>query len=317
MKIAYTFVALLIVSLGVTQIKASVMSSSISMNGIEDQIQDNSVAVRVLDADTSGTVTVGDIVVGIIRLVTNTTDNIQISNTIGELDVLFSAEFTSGPTAPVALLGGLHFTVGPVDPAGATGFSIEEMLSSFPAASFPSSASTVFAVLGDPSPAADVTQGTLAAALAAFNSGSHALDMTGGFSSLTDFFEIELRDLNGDGVISALEYAAQSSGNQVGVEAGGFTVLSSPGLPAGSLFLPVSVTDLAGTTTTSHDVGLPSTALLRPNATELGNGWEFADQAIVKINVQAIPEPASLLVWSVIVVTASGFGIRRRRRHWA
>lgn len=189
---------------------ATVFTDLLTYDGTEDIIQDNSVALALVDGGVVGTLDAGDTIAGLIRW------NRNIGNSpttiAGNTAVtLFSATITGGPAGSTGRTVGtdpaLYFTVGPT-PA-ATGLAIHQLLSTFGLAPAPAIGATLSKTggvdvttlpFGPPAPAPN--------ALGSLNDGTWALDFTfgmlpgvgGNTQGGTDFFEADVRDRRGPGV---------------------------------------------------------------------------------------------------------------------
>jgi hypothetical protein len=294
--------------------EAGLLEVAITPDGEMDVLQDNSVGLVLLDAGVAGRIDAGDVIGGLVRIQKNTTDGFDVSPTLGELVVVFSAEVL-GQSAGVQFGNGVKFDLAPTVTSQAILAGLLPTHGVFPLGS-------VAATLSAPassSPVDPTTQAFFPTALANLNSGIWSRDAVLGFDTSGvggtnefgdfDFFEAELRDFSGNGFIEVAELLARSVGSLIGAESGGFSMLDGPNF----LYLPVLVDHLDGATTTLHQVGIPSTSLLRPNATEAANLYAFADQANVLVN--PAPEPSSMVLLGLGALT--GLGLRARRRQQA
>lgn len=307
-----SLIAIGFMAMAVNTASAGLLETVVSSDGVLDVLQDNSVGVLLYDGGTSGRIDVGDVIGGLVRLQKNTTDGFDISPTLGELVVAFSAEIVGA--ADGDLFGnGIKFTLAPSTVAGTTLGDLFPTFGAFAAGSI----AAAFSSPASLNPVDPTTQAFAPTALANLNSGIWTLDAVLGFDTSgaggtnvfgdVDFFEAELRDFNNDGFIDISELLARSVGSLIGGESGGFSVLSGPAFT----YLPVDVDHLNDTITTQHQVGIPSTSLLRPNATEESNLYAFADQANVIVN--PVPEPSSVILLGLGVVSALGLRARRRQ----
>jgi len=302
---------------------ASVFTSGLSYDGKPDQIQDNSVAFAV-DVDNSGTHNVGDLIISLVKWNTNN----SASKDFGPTTMAFTVYEVSGTASSPGNIGGkptLGFTLtnavvdaanqGVLQTTFGASFTftigdsvIADLLPTQSAANGGFSGQTVGAIFSDTN-GPNLTLGTLGSALTSLaNTSAWTLDASYGIVKSTDFIQSALVDENGDGKITyASEYTALTgTGAQTGSDAGGFSVIINNVGP----LIPVSFVDLY-TNPQSADVGLlPSTQLVAGVQEEVDNGWAFADNAFAKLN--PTPEPASVVVWSVLAIVV-GFCSWRRR----
>lgn len=314
-----SLIAIASVVMAVSTAEAGLLETSVSPNGQLDVLQDNSVGVLLFDGDglggttSDGIINVGDVIGGLVRIQKNTTDGFDISPTLGEMVIVFSAEIV-GQSAGVQFGNGIKFDLAPSTVAGTTLAAILPSFGAFPVGAIAASLSSP----ASSSPVDPTTQAFVPTALANLNSGIWSLDAVLGFDTSglggtntfgdVDFFEAELRDFDGNGSISIAELLARSVGSLVGAESGGFSILSGPAYT----WLAVDVDHLDGTTTTQHEVGIPNTSLLRPNPTEATNFYAFADQANVLVN--PVPEPSSVVLLGLGALSACGVRLRRRQQ---
>ncbi len=134
--------------------------------------------------------------------------------------------------------------------------------------------------------------GTPELELLEFNSGNGwAWEATGGIVTSTDYFQAQLA-LSGDLT-----------------EKGGFSIQKHD-FGSGTVFLPVDVKSLLGAITT-HDV-----ILFNGTVTATSDApWDFEDQSAFVVN--AVPEPATLGIWTGILVAFGAARVKRRIRAFA
>lgn len=276
--------------------RASVLSSHLTFDGIPDNINDDSRSEYV-DVDGSLTLSLGDIAYGYVSV----SDFVPTGNASpDELAIVFSATITgSGPTP------GFVFTLGPT-PAGSP-YSLNTLLG-LPLVSPVTPAGSIGVVVdlsGTDPLAPEVPDPAGAGALGAPFPG--IWEMTIGLGAPGDFFEVF------PGAIVPAPAIPRS-------ERGGFSVLAFGVFPSSAIFLPVGVTHLDPLSAPSfHDVTLFSGTIAPNPAGPFGvppglSTWGFVDDSSFSVNVAAIPEPASVLVWGLLITFASGRAAARRRR---
>lgn len=334
-KVVSTAVFLLVVALCVAPLSASVWTQNISYDGIEDLVQDNSVSTAILDTGgplgtPDGIVSVGDIVVGLIKWNLNISDSNPFED---HAIAVFAAEVSADNGAGVG--------VGP-DPsinfslASTTG-SLAALSALLPATVVAHGAlplGSVAVLLSSTVVTPDPTTQAFAIALANVNA-NFAADAIIGIApgSLTDYFEAELRDLNPtgaatpDGVITITDTNANgfrdewddagrpggllASGSLIGAESGAFTVLADFTGPGPAAYLPLFGNKLDGTPTgPAHVILTDSTTLSQPTPAQAANGYAFADNAFIRVN--ATPEPTSVIVWTALAAFITCRAGRRR-----
>lgn len=305
---------------------ASVFTAPMTNDGLPDIIQDNSVALSILDTNSTGFVDAGDVIAGVIRWNNNITTPANFAATTV---AIFSAQILTGPTSAGTLNTKplLSFSLGaPSVPALTLAGLLPNQSAAngvFAAGNGTTAAGTIGAIFSL-SGGADLTNGTFSAALGSIDTLANgwALDLTFGINNTvagknlagaTDFFESRLVDWNGDGKISNTEYASSPGfppfpGTQVGQEAAAFSALI---LKTISSLVPVTNSDLNGANMTSDILLLNNTQLNVATATQAGLGYQFADNATAELN--PLPEPASLAVWAGVLLIG-GFSLRRRLR---
>ncbi len=332
---------------------ASIFSDAISNDGIKDTLQDNSVSLALFD-NGDDVISVGDVIAGILKWNTNTADGNSVADhaiTVFSATILTGPTDNGKNLDTPGLTGDvtsdlLEFTLGatPSDGNPFNGMGIAEMLPTLDAI-YSFSDSTVGVTLSNVGGLDPTTQPFFPTALGLIDA-SYTLDFSFGLLG-DDFFEAALADANGGngdygandgsepgisayntpGVISLLdadndgyldEYDNQAGGSagpgtffqnlQTGKEAAGFSIFINNLAPVN----PVLVHKLDGSIE-SVDVALTrSTTLVQPTPTQVGNGYAFANQAFMDINT--VPEPASILVWGLILGMAGSYGVWRRRK---
>lgn len=320
MKRTITVFCALVLGLGLlTQpTSASIFTAGLTYDGVPDVIQDNSVSTLVFDTGPLGVAdgiqNAGDVIAGVIKWNQNNTP--PYAN-FGETTMAFFAiEVLTGPVASVQTIGpysGLSFTLGPVNPLNGA-FTMAGLLPNQSAATGGGfNAQTMVAVFSDPggqnlTSVAPWTAWSNAAGMLD-DTTSWGLDLTMGLVASTDFFQAIVADTNGDGQITyATEFLGLLDGDQTGREAAGFTAIINN---VGTL-LPVAFTDLYGVASSADIALLSSTQLVQGTPEQQAMGWAFADQSLVKLN--PVPEPVSLLIWSLLAAAGLGMTFWRRRR---
>ncbi|MBN1908769.1 MAG: hypothetical protein JW818_03435 [Pirellulales bacterium] len=342
--ISMVLVGLLAFGLPVTAM-GSVFTAGLSYNDVMDVIQDNSVSTAIFD-NGDGVYSQGDVIFGIVKW------NISISDpgtTFANTAVtVFSAMVmdngTTGIGRTVGSDPGINFSLG-ATPIG-SGLSVAELLPSHLIGAGP----TVAATLSGTN-AADPTQVSPAAALAALNAAPWTLDGTLGLlpgvntQGGVDFFEIDVRDRQGpggdgifytaddtgpDGFISITDTDGDGwvdewddfngpgtglvmiPGTPTGYEAGAFSVLVNNFAPYGLWGVPA--TGLGGNTTPADVAILPSTAVVVATDAQVKSGWQFADNSFAALNPK-VPEPASILIWGCLAGLGACLGFWRRTKN--
>lgn len=310
--------AFALVAVTASHAQAGLLESVVSLDGVVDDLQDNSVGLVRHDVGVVGALNVGDVIAGIVRIEKNTSFNpdLQISTSLGELVVLFSAQIAAAvPYTPAT--GGNFFPASvryTLIPTVTPGHTLSDLLPTYGAFAPNAIAAVLSAPVG--SSPTDPTGVDFASALTELNNGgtgAWSLDAVLGFAlglnqhGFADYFETELDDNNSDGVVTAAEIIGNPL-QQVGLESAGLSVLSGP-FPT---YLPVTSGHLDQQTITEHDVSISFGQLLRPNADQLSDDYLFGDQVTVRVN--PVPEPSSMVLLALGAASACGVGLRRRRQ---
>lgn len=282
--------------------QAGILSNLLTFNSQEDTLIDQSVD-GIFDTDSNG-IDVGDVLYGIAQIDQVQPDGGTSINTPPDaIAIAVAAKITnvSGTLTGVGLES-LDLTFGVSDAAGLT---LNDLLG--PGADV-TAAGSVFGVfeqkdapkdpidyLNDDSGAAPTGLANLSAANGWKYVASGGLKGTNDNGD-ADFFEASL--IFNNGVLLT------------GVQRGGFSILDDTFGPSVS-YLPVSIDNIAGTSTTGHDIViLPGSTISAANTPFSTNGWDYENNASYRLN--AVPEPASFAVWSLILV--GGAASKRRRR---
>jgi hypothetical protein len=268
----------------------------------------------LLSTDTIG---VGDTIVGIANITTNVTG--PILNVSGQLDFVFAYKITAVGSA-AAQYADVAYSLA-ADPT-----LLKQYLPAFAANISNNDAIAVLANGSAPTGSVgSVTNLDSASAFAVLNGTSQAgypagysLDAAAGIIQPGDYIAAELENFSATptNAITVASLIAQGSGTPIGNDAGGFTVDYSPGLAfvAGSQITQTFPT--IGNTPAEGSKNLFQAGfnaqLYVPNDPNLG--WDFQDNTHVLLDPLAIPEPASIVVWSVLIAGASWIGMRVRRQ---
>jgi hypothetical protein len=331
-------------------VQASVWTDAISYDGIQDDVQDNSVSLAILDTGgpggaPDGIVSVGDIIAGTIKWNVNTADGEPVED---HAVALFAAMITGNPgTGATTIFGDptQHFDVGEAPGVLASLIpTVAASVGGIPAGTLAVILSKVGGV--DPTTIPFGTGPGTATGLGGLLD-TYTADLAIGFASLVDYFEADVRDhsngLTGgaridspDGVITITDTDGDGyvdewddvvgpgvgphvppTLGQTGAESGGFSVLADYTGPGPSFYALIENLKLDGSSTGSNQFLLsPTTILIQPTPEQVADGYAFADQSIISLNATAgvIPEPLSLLVWAGLVWIASA-QLGGRRRH--
>jgi len=285
-----------------TNAHAGLLTSHLSLDGIEDVLDDDSVSL-IVDNDSDNAISVGDYLLGVSRFGV-TTENGVLANTdqlIGYYGfVVLATDNGPGPIVTISASAG-------VNPAAGSGFSIDELFGTA------LGTSAAFAILSKDPEASDITRQTFGAAITAL--GAYTLDAVLGFSASNshgdaDYLEIQATsDANDNGKLNFSELPPESpSGSFVASKPGGLSVLQHT-LASSVIFLPVQSTHSDGTTNTFHDFGLSGTIFGRRINTP--SGWSLTESLALAVNPNPIPEPSSLTLFGLALL---GIGAFRRRR---
>jgi hypothetical protein len=291
-------------------------SSTLSFDGVVDEYKDNSRA-QIFDADVNGVASDGDIIYGVLRIgdkINPVAEGGQFA-TNQQLIAVFSFKISGSPAVgtPFSLVpvkttdansaysiwGGLNS--GSADPQlqalqsttewDKTSIAIMEKVSANnPTLQNDPSATVLGDIVGDDSNAATIN--------------GYTVDMLLGIDTLTDFMEASLNSISYATLIGA------TSPTPLGNEAGGLSVLyQSIGAKD---FLPVSITHLDLSTTTSHDLTFSANVLGFDNSGS--TDWATQDNANFRINPTGVPETASVIAWGLLGSVVSAGSLWRRRR---
>jgi hypothetical protein len=305
---------------------ASVFTAALTGDGKVDTIQDNSVSIA-LDLNQNNIQDQGDVVISLVRwekdgnkafgntalslAAFEVTSNAVVTNkSVGGYDnaLGFTLDAANVTVAnELALEGGLALLGVNVDLTVGENL-IDGLLSNLSNLSL-DTVGTIFSLTNG----IDLTTVTLAQALASLNTDPWTLDATYGVVTPTDFFHALLVDVDGDGKFtyqgpnSDINLGGLVEGDTIGLEAGGFSAIINNVSPT---LIPVSFKNLYGVSQSAEIAVTNNTTLLVADDQEKANGWYMADQAVVKLN--PIPEPASVIVWSLLAMVV-GFCTWRRR----
>jgi hypothetical protein len=136
----------------------------------------------------------------------------------------------------------------------------------------------------------DLTLGNLAAAIASLETGTWSVDATFGLVESTDYFEANLP-------------GATTAGSESGV----FSVIVNNLGVSDEDILPVTAEGVTG----SGDIAFYAT-LHNATTKQQANGWVWYDQASITVNV--VPEPASMMIWSLLGMVVGCKSLRRRKQ---
>ncbi len=272
--VSFAFIAWL-----VSPAQAGMVDTYVVADGVEDELTDTSRAL-LDDLDSSGSVTVGDVIYGWVAISGVNPDPNGYGLQPNRIVIVFSAKIVSQ--------SGTRYTLDYNDTDS------HDLLDLLPPALHPKNGRTgtlgqdeIAVVISGPNPVSPVIDPNVFAAGNAFNVG-YQYEATLGLVGPEDFFEADL-------------------GVGANNERGGFTVMDASGSYGNSpsvIYIPVTVTDLGGVTH-SVEVSLEGT-IFAPGA----NGYDFSDLSNFRIN--AAPEPATFALWGLI--GAAGATYLRRRR---
>ncbi len=293
--------------------RAAIWAPTISFDGVVDEYKDNSRA-NADDNNGNGLFDVGDVVYGLLRIgdkVSPISEGLSFPNN-QQLIAIFSFQVTAksgtGPfsytfaptpsTDAHSLYGlGTDADFRALQNGGASGGDwdksviaiLEQTTASNPTLDPAGGLTVLNSIIGDDD--AGATNGTI---------NGWDVDMLLGFVSMTDFIE---GSLTTDSIATIL---AATSPTPIGNEAGGLSVQFEDIGATG--FLPIPITHLNLSTTTSHDLTFSS------NITGYdGGNWLAQDNANFRINPTGVPEPASVAAWLGLGVCGT-LGFLRRRK---
>lgn len=302
MRVYLPIAALLISMSIVASTDASVLTSRLTFDGPihhtllfgspfqgggEDKLQDDSVTALVDNGD--GVIGIGDFVYGIINM-TNTQASTQANQGISQTEqitIVFSAKFTGAGSGGSFSLGPVADSLSDIDLRNLLSPSI---IDDFSLGAFDDT--SVFVVMSNPIGTAEV-------------GGINPLNSNANIGGAVDANSIEnvLTNANGwtgdaiGGLLAGNFFEFLSTGGLSGLERGGFTITEKN---FSGFFLSVDVANFGGVIT-DHDVTLDFGSVNAASVEEQGKGWVFSDQGSFFVNVKAVPEPATAVVWSILL----------------
>jgi len=275
----------------------NILPNNLTLNGLEDTSSLSKAILRLVDADTSSGISTGDIVFGLMHLTAFDLDGGGSSPVSDEIVVAVSAKIGTD-------LGGGVFSV---VPNSSGSFKLSDLLVNVPTFSTFDATKEIFAIVTTPDNALDLDDlngaaGTDAAALAAITGeldSDYMWEVTGGIDGGDDFFEIRTISLSLNPESAALSVLDDAHGFHDGEN---------------GKYIPVSTNELSGAMALkSSDVVIKDSSSFEIVVADLFQ-LQSVNDTDLGINIQAIPEPATFVVWGGLLGAVAFGGYRRRRK---
>lgn len=295
LSFAHLLVGLLVVCVA-APVHASILGQYLSFDGVVDLIEDDSLGVFTGDLNAPK---LDDVIQGVYSV--NNIDQLSVPGDLNTVWGIYSLKVTGVTTD--AETGAPVVQFGAIDPAAGTGDSIQELATSL-GLTLPSTlrkgtmANATLLIVTNDSLVDDApnfnTDFVTTLGGAAFGS-AWSLEMVMGLVEDTDFHEVRRNDSRSADY--ALAYSVIRDVFGPGIE-----YLSVPGSR-----------QFSKTTDGESDfVSAQLCTITIPPASGSPTGWDFSDKGDFSIN--AIPEPASMTLWSVLMIGGGLMTYRRRRR---
>ncbi len=290
----------------VVSAQAGPLSSHLTFDHVPDLLDDDSVGF-IADLDASGSLSVGDVVAGVLRIGTTTANGVLAPD--DQLVGYYSFQIATS-TGVAGANPQVDLTAVGTDPLLGTGLSIDEMLAFHGIAAPAVGAAGMAAVLSSQPNTTNITDESVAGAIGLGGAlGAYSLDAILGLGTADDYTELRsFLDTDDSGEIDFAELPALGTGGFIGSESAGWSVLHHT-LGASTSFIPVASLHEDGVTTTFHDVSLDGTIFASRPTTAAD--WTIVDSTSLTVN--AVPEPGSLAVWGLLIGVGA-VGYRRRNK---
>ena len=284
--------------------QASVLGDGLTFNGLTDRLEDDSVGLFE-DEDTSGTVSAGDLIKGVIQIGKVFRDDFTASGTDADLDSVFAVYSlevlsVSGTRVTLGAASGSDNVVSIATSVGLSDLGISVADAATAGIVVVEKAANVsfnaFNATGG-----FVSGGEIASEISSAN--GYVTDMILGFDGIDDFHDLELESATYTSLATLAGLVG--TGTTIAEFRAAYTILESI---FSVNFNDVTVTDFGGSTVTGDIVTFGNTEIAAPSGGEFSRGWLFSDDGDFLIN--PAPEPSSLILWGSLAL----LGASRRKR---